>query len=150
MIFNIPASPRLRVKKNQPVFYAALAACVLLCGCVTTTSSVVEHRHEVVYNPAMGIFTFKNGRHPSFTPSGMARALQSAGIKTGEEIHINMHQFHDQILITEIAAQLSKNGFHRYVFCTDQTAFSQGGFLKPLDKPATTAPPRREAESFSK
>ena len=130
-------------------FYTALAAVILLCGCSTTTT-VGKVRpdgstvHELQYDPGSGLLSFVHGNHPSVAPADIVKALQKAKVPRGDEIHINMHRFNDQILITDMTRLLYNAGY-RVVFCTDQTAFSQGGFLRPFDKPATTAPPRREA-----
>jgi len=139
------------MKRPEFVFSFSVAAAALLfvCGC-KTTSVVAETRHEVRYNPNTRVFTFAKGNHPPFFPGEIAKALQKAGVQPDDEIRVNMHRLHDQVLITEIATQLSNNGFRRYVFCTDQVAESRGSFLRPYDKPPATAPPREGDRRFLK
>jgi len=131
---------------------------LMVCGCKNTTTvlsvrndgstMVVANRHEVQYNPGTRLFTFSKGGHPSFAPREIVAALQGAGIKPDEEILVNMHRFDDKLLIADIAKSLSNGGYLKYVFCTDQTAFSHGSYRKPFDIAPATAPPRREAEAY--
>ena len=124
---------------NKPLL-VLLCAAALLCGCKHTLT-VVETRTELVYNPAIGILTFKKGGHPPFAPREIVNALQRAKIPTSNEIIVNMHRFDDQILIADIAALLRNNGYKKNFFSTDQNAESRGSFFKPLDKPPVTASP---------
>jgi len=137
----------------QTILCAALAAVILLCGCKTTTVGKVRPDgstvHELQYDPGPGLLSFQKRKQPPFAPGEIVAVLQKAKIPPGDEILINMHRFYDQILIADMTRSLSNAGY-RVVFSTDQTAFSQGGFLRPFDKPATTAPPRREAELYLK
>ena len=118
---------------TKPLLVLCIAA-ALLCGC-KTISTVVETRTELVYNPAIGLLTFKKGGHPPFTPREIVNALRRAKIPADNEIIVNMHRFDDQILITEIAALLRNNGYKKNFFSTAMVGESRGSFLKPLDSP---------------
>jgi len=135
-------------------FHVVLLSVFLVCGC-KTASPIGKVRpdgstvHELRYDPGSGLVSFLHATHPPVAPPDIVKALKKTKVPPGDEIHIQIPRHYDQTLITEITKSLYNNGY-RVIFCTEQTAFSQGGFFKHMDRPPTTASPRREAEAFSK
>gem|GEM_PF-4920197 len=125
-------------------FAATLAAVLLLCGCKSVTTTIVNNRVMVAYNPVTRLFSSGNFDGPPFPPQDIVRVLRKAGVPPEVEIRVNMRRLDNPQLMAEVTVLLEKGGYMRYTFHSDPVAESQGSYFKPLDKTSGKISPYAE------